>query len=288
VVHPPCGSHELLKSRIAASALDHHTPVRARPGDGSGNWRLTGERAEAIPDWRLESSSRLVECSTSTSSLPSSRLSTILSMRPPRPARPLNGTIAIVAPRASSSRQTASPPSSSRRPGRSLASWVREASRPDGVRHGSPAVALHVGHVRPRHPRATWSPVGGLVLRWYGERQRVPGAARHVGHHSLSHSARSLTTRPVVDAPPRRCSSDQSASGGLAGPPPPARRRPVSALEFRKTNSRAQRVHSASTRSTTTVNRPPQPYTPDCSCLQGFSARERASVNARKTLTLPW
>jgi hypothetical protein len=45
-------------------------------------------------------------------------------------------------------------------------SCVREASGPDGVWHGSPAGALHVGHGRERHPRATWSPVGGLAVPW--------------------------------------------------------------------------------------------------------------------------
>ena len=45
----------------------------------------------------------------------------ILSTRPPRPARPLNGTDAIVVPCASSSCQNDSFDTSSRRPGRSRA-----------------------------------------------------------------------------------------------------------------------------------------------------------------------
>lgn len=209
-------------------------------------------------------------------------------MRPPRLARPLNATVAIVAPRASSSPQTASQLSSSLRPGRSLASWIREASRPDGVRHGSPAVALHVGHVRARHPARHVEPRGWPRLAVVRRATARPGGRaacrtpllepqRAIAHHA---SCRRSASRP--------CSSAQSPSGGLGGPPPAARGGPVSALEFRKESGGVQRVHSASTRSTSTVNRPSQPYTPYCGCLQGFSTRLRASVNARKTLTLPW
>lgn len=82
-------------------------------------------------------------------------------------------------------------------------------------------------------------------------------------------------------------SAVRSYSGGRGGPPPTARRGPVSALEIQKMNGGEQRVHSASTRSTTTVNRPPRPYTPYCGCLQVFRAHSGASVNARKTPTLP-
>ena len=153
------------------------------------------------------------------------RLRTILSVWPPRPARPLNGTTAIAAPRRSSSCQTGSPEISSCRPGRSRAVCACEASRPDGVRHGSPLSALHLGHGRARHPRATCSFVGDLVLLRYDVRQREPGATRHVGHHSSSHSARSLTACPVAEAPPRHCSSAQSASRGLGRPAAAATRR---------------------------------------------------------------
>lgn len=77
-----------------------------------------------------------------------SRLRTILSTRPPRPARPLNGTEATVAPRSSIACQTDSSDTSSCRPGRSRAWCVCEAWRPDGVRHESPGRDLQVGHGR--------------------------------------------------------------------------------------------------------------------------------------------
>ena len=157
-----------------------------------------------------------------------------------------------------------------------------------GVRQDSPGMALHVGHGRARHPRATWSAVGCVS----SAARSGPGSARPArpGRSGTTPraTARDRSSRPLAGSLAGRCSSGQGASGGPGGPPPPARRGPVSALEIRKTNGGEQRVHSASTRSTTTANRPPQPYTPYCGCLQGFSARPRASVNARNTLTLPW
>ncbi len=155
-----------------------------------------------------QSSSRPLHRSTSTSLSRSSRLSTILSVRPPLPAGPLNGTVATVAPRRSSSAHTPSRASSSYRFGRSRASWIRDASRPEGVRQDSPGLALHFGHGRARHPRAMWSADGFAVVRWpHGSRHRAPGAARHVGHHSSSHRARSLTAIPPsrAERPRRRC-----------------------------------------------------------------------------------
>ena len=82
-------------------------------------------------------------------------LSVIVPVVPPSPVRPENGTTATVAPRRSSSSHTAWRAASSRRPGRSRAACGWEASRPDGVWHGSPGSALQVGHERSRQPRAT-------------------------------------------------------------------------------------------------------------------------------------
>jgi hypothetical protein len=60
-----------------------------------------------------------------------------------------------VAPRRSSSSQTARRDSSSNRPGRSRAAWIREGSRPVGVEQRSPAGALQVGQARSSQPLAT-------------------------------------------------------------------------------------------------------------------------------------
>ena len=183
------------------------------------------------------------------------RLKTILSVWPPRPARPLKGTTAIAALLRSSSCQTGSPEISSCRPGRSRAVCAWEASRPDGVRHGSPLSALHFGHGPARHPRATCSFVCDLVLLRYDVRQREPGATRHVGHHSSSHSARSLTTCPVAEAPPRRCSSARWASRGLGRTAASSERRTHVSPGVSEGERGVQPVHSTSTRSATTVNR---------------------------------
>jgi len=70
-----------------------------------GGWPANDpKRSQTGASSAWDSSSRLVHASTCTHSSPSRRLSTIRSVRPPRPARPLNGTEAIVAPRRSSSR----------------------------------------------------------------------------------------------------------------------------------------------------------------------------------------
>jgi hypothetical protein len=130
-----------------------------------------------------------------------------VSVLPPLPARPENGTTAIAAARRSSSSHTACRAASSRRPGRSRAVWGWEDSRPDGVWHGSPESALHVGQRRLRHPRAICRRAAGpqRALHEYRclSRQRVPGAARHSGHHSASHARRSLTVDPGPTRSPR-------------------------------------------------------------------------------------
>ena len=87
---------------------------------------------------------------------------------------------------------------------------------------------------------------------------------------------------------PSRRRSAHTASGGPGGPPPPTWRVTVSALQIRKPDGGVQRVHSASTRSRTSVNRASRPDTPEYANLQGFSARPSESVNARETRTFPW
>ena len=137
----------------------------------------------------------------------------IVSTLPPRPARPENGTTAIDAPRRSSSSQTADCAGSSPRPGPSRAACGRAASRPEGVRHGSPDSALQMGHRRARQPRAQWS--GEKPCRLCPNRlwrQRAAGAARHSGHQSASQVARSLT-RHSGDAPPRPTSGARGELG---------------------------------------------------------------------------
>ncbi len=90
--------------------------------------------------------------------------------------------------------QTSSRHTSSRRPARSRATCGCDASRPDGVRHASPAVTPQVGHGRARHPLGTCRRVAGRgSVDRARRRQRRPGAARHSGHHSASHARRSLT-----------------------------------------------------------------------------------------------
>jgi hypothetical protein len=120
-----------------------------------GGWPAnTPYRSQIGPSSAHVSSSRAVDRSTSTSFSPSSRLRSIVSTLPPAPARPENGTTAIVAPRRSSFSHTSSC-SSSPRARRNRAACGRDASRPDGVRHISSGIARHVGHERLRQPRAT-------------------------------------------------------------------------------------------------------------------------------------
>lgn len=174
----------------------------------------------------------------STSWSPSMRRKTILSVWPPRPARPLNETTAMVAPRRSSACQTGSPEISSCRPGRSRAVCAWEASWPDGVRHGSPLSALRFGHGRARHLRATCNFVGDVVLLRCDVRQREPGATRHVGH---PRRARARDRSPRVLSPKRRPGAVAQLSGHRAdsgGPPSTASDGLVSALEFRKENGK--------------------------------------------------
>ncbi len=150
----------------------------------------------------------------------------IVPVVPPSPARPENGTTATVAPRRSSSSHTAWRAASSRRPGRSRAVCGREASRPDGVWHGSPGSALQVGHAAlapARGPRAASPPAPRALPRRVPVpvRQREPGAAQHCGHHSSSHARRSLNRRPVGgQARPESCSTGDPAPRGGRKPGP--------------------------------------------------------------------
>ena len=173
------------------------------------NWPY---RSQTGPSSANANSSRPLHRSTRTSSPPAKRLRVTVPVRPPSPARPENGTTATAAPRRSSSSHTARRATSSRRPARSRAACGPDASRPDGVRHGSPTHALHVGQRRVRHPRATCRHAAGAQRALYEyrcrSRQRVPGAARHSGHHSSSHARRPLTGRPLRrQTQPERCCS---------------------------------------------------------------------------------
>ena len=109
---------------------------------------------------------------------------------------PLNGKIAMFAPRRSSSShaslRTSSPALRRRR-----APCGCAARRPRGVKHPSPGSAWQVGQRRCRQPRAKCSSVAGRVLRSArGSRQRAPGDAWPVGQVSSSHRSRSAT-RPT-------------------------------------------------------------------------------------------
>jgi hypothetical protein len=181
------------------SASDHLTVPRIQ--GWPANWP---KRSHTGPSSASASSSRPVHRSTSTSSSPANPLSVIVPVVPPWPARPENGTTATVAPRRASSSHTARRAASSRRPGRSRAVCGWEASQPEGVWHRSPGSALHVGQRRARHPRATCRHAAGPQRALYEyrclSRQRVPGAARHSGHHSASHARRSLTAEPALSA----------------------------------------------------------------------------------------
>ena len=132
-------------------------------------------------------------------------------------------------PRCRAARAPASPVrqrSDSCRPGRSRAVCAWGASRRNGVRHGSPLSALHFGHGRARHPRATCSFVGDVVLLRYDVRQRKPGATRQVGYYSSKDSARSLTMCPVAEALPGGAVAHLSgASRGLGRPAAGSERR---------------------------------------------------------------
>jgi len=83
---------------------------------------------------------------------------------PPASARTANDTVALLAPRRSSSRHTslrASPP----RAGWRRAECGPDAARADGVRHASPGCARQVGPDRPRQPRARYSMSAGCLRR---------------------------------------------------------------------------------------------------------------------------
>jgi len=185
--------------RMQRSASVHVTVPRIQ--GWPANWAY---RSHTGPSSASASSSRPLHRSTSTSASPARQLSVIVPVLPPPPARPENGTTAIVAPRHSSSSHMAWRAASSRRPGGSRAVCGWEASRPDGVRHGSPESARHVGQRRVRHPRAMCRHAAGPQRALYEyrclSRQRVPGAARHSGHHSASHARRSLTAGPALSA----------------------------------------------------------------------------------------
>jgi len=118
----------------------------------------------------------------------------IVAVPPPWPARPENRTTATVAPRRSSSWQTARRDGSSAIRGRNRAACGRDAPRPEAVRHGSPGYSLQVGHRQTRQPGATWRRTGTARLLGNGpERQQTP-SAEHSGHHSSGHPARLLIT----------------------------------------------------------------------------------------------
>ena len=68
------------------------------------------------------------------------------------------------------------------------------------------AETLRRWHARARHPRATCSGVGWLVLSKDGTRHRAPGAAWQVGHPSCSQRPRPLMMSPPFQA---RCRSAQ-------------------------------------------------------------------------------
>ena len=57
---PPVRSHELVEAFLTLSPLDYDAAVCRRPYDRPGDQRLTGKRAEPIPDGRLERVAELV------------------------------------------------------------------------------------------------------------------------------------------------------------------------------------------------------------------------------------
>jgi hypothetical protein len=180
---------------------------------------VTGEDSVAIPNRRLQ---RVRELVTAGPALDIDQLARLNPARGDRPdttalARPTrNDTTATVAPRRSSSAQTSAHATSSVRPLRNRAVCGWEASRPDGVRHTSPAIARHVGHNRHRHPRPICS--HGAGSRFFLNdrcRQRAPGAARQSGHHSSSHTRRSL----ITNAAPIGAGNRSSFQASLAPKP---------------------------------------------------------------------
>jgi hypothetical protein len=136
-----------------------------------------------------------------------------VSTRPPRPARRLNRTVAIVAPRASSFCQTESSDMSSRRAVAAPETCARPRVRTpsDSALPGSLA-----RRAPPRPPpAATCSGVASRVLRTYDLRHRAFGIARQVGHHSARHRARSLMRlQPRSEVHGRVCWVAQRATWG--------------------------------------------------------------------------
>jgi hypothetical protein len=98
----------IVEADISSSTLDRRTPTCGGPDDGPCDLGLPAEE----PHWWVQ---REIEKIVAVD-----RLNTILAVRPPRPARPLSGTVAAFAPSASSSRQADSLLRGSRRHGREI------------------------------------------------------------------------------------------------------------------------------------------------------------------------
>jgi len=197
--------------------------------------------------------------------------------QPPRPARPPKGAVAIVARGPSSSPCTSSGSCSSCRPGRSRASWTRDASRPEGVRQNSPGLALHLGH-RPCSPAVC--DVERRRLRCCPIAPWQP-ASRTRGRATCRApvlEAQSAVTHRALRADPSVAADDvtQLRSVGIgrtwrsAGDHPGQTKvSPGNAAMQRRSFS----VHIPSTSFISAGFRPPQPFTQTSSGLQGFRAR---------------
>jgi hypothetical protein len=126
-------------------------------GCGTGRQGPRSTRRASSPS----TSGRSSASSTSISSSPSARLRTILSMRPPRPARPLTEP--------SPSSRPASP-APARRTGRSRARAARAVVVSDAC--AGLASEGHATRLSQNRPCTVWSSVGGLVFRKYPARHR--------------------------------------------------------------------------------------------------------------------
>ena len=273
---PPVRSHELLEAFVTASPFDHDAAICRRPDDCPGDQRLTGERPEPIPDRRLE---RVAELVASAPPLDVDQLVAIESTQhdpvgAPATAGPTaetdGGDGRAAAPRA--------PAKSTRRSG---ARAGRAAAAPGGCarprartgcgtgRLGGPYNSGTNGHaIRARRaaPSAVVSSSGsgrGTVRPAWPSRSGTTRRARARGRSS---AARNWLVRRRVEVGPVRA---HRADPEVRRRRP--RRGPVSALEIRKPDGGVQRVHSASTRSRTSANRAPRPYTPHCRRFAGIS-----------------
>jgi hypothetical protein len=193
---PPRTPRRRADRRSGCIAQQPSTWLSRGSMDGQRTRRTGPTRA---PRARAPSSSRALHRSISMSSSPSRRLSVIVPVLPPAPARPENGTTAIVAPRRSSSSHTALRAPQARR------------AQGTGEQHvgGQPHDRTACGTARPAapctsgtHALASHARCGGSAPRWsasethtdvLGSERRAPPSSAGTTHPAI----RGGRSRPI-------------------------------------------------------------------------------------------